>query len=318
MKSIITVLLVTFLIPATALASSLDVDTGSYLNPSPKVVFWGAAVYLNNQGELGTGVALGASVGFWSGPMEIRGKSGTVYGGLWSDQGEFESGGSECYTTSVAAQTFDQYAQKHGDAICVPAQQPYRNPPPVIIVDDNQCGDPCTSPIVLDFQSGAYRLSSAADGVLFDINADGHLERVAWPGSPDSVAFLYLDRNGNGVPDDGAELFGDHTLRADGVKASNGFDALGSYDANQDGRITPSDAVWPQLRLWFDRNRDGIAQGEEAASLASRQVTTLGTAAVWNRRRDRYGNAFLWKALFERSGAAHPFYDVYLTVAPFP
>lgn len=318
MKSIITGLLLTLLIPATALASSLDVDTGSYLNPAPTVVWWGAAVYLNNQGEPGTGVALGASVGLWSGTISMGERSGTVYSGTWSAEAQFESPGGECYTTSVAAQTFDQYNQKYGAAVCVPVQNPYRNPPPVIIADDGQCGDPCTSPIVLDFQSGAYRLSSAAEGVLFDIDADGRLDRVAWPRSPDSVAFLYLDRNGNGIPDDGTELFGNHTLRADGVTASNGFDALISYDANDDGRITASDTVWPQLRLWFDRNRDGIAQGDEAATLASRSVTTLGTAAVWNRRRDAHGNVLLWKALFERDGTAHPFYDAYLTTAQFP
>lgn len=315
MKLLGTIALSCILISNPVWASELTVDTGMYLSPAPTVVWWGSAVYLNNQGDPGIGVALGASVGFWSLGWKVDEMSNTVYSGLWSRDSSFETVGGECFSTSVAAQTFDRYQEKQGETLCVPKKNPYPSPPPVQTVENNQCGDPCSSPIVLDMWSGQYRLSSALDGVMFDINADGRLDRVAWPMSPDTLAFLFIDRNGNGLPDDGAELFGDHSIRADGVRAENGFDALASFDANTDGRITSGDAVWPSLRLWFDRNRDGAAVSEEVVALSTTDVTTLGTAAVWNQRRDVHGNILLWKALFERSGAAHPFYDAYLTIA---
>lgn len=40
-------------------------------------------------------------------------------------------------------------------------------------LDPNQCGDPCTSPIVINLRSGAYALSGADDPVRFDIDGDG-------------------------------------------------------------------------------------------------------------------------------------------------
>lgn len=61
---------------------------------------------------------------------------------------------------------------------------------------------------------------------------------------------LMLDRNGNGHLDDGSELFGDSTILPNGMKGSNGFQALVYYDANGDGRIDANDPIWSQLRVW--------------------------------------------------------------------
>src|SRR5436190_12147755 len=67
------------------------------------------------------------------------------------------------------------------------------------------------SPIVMDLDGNGFHLTSAAAGVQFDLQASGRRDQVSWtePGSHD--AFLVLDRNGNGLIDDGSELFGDHT-----------------------------------------------------------------------------------------------------------
>ena len=62
------------------------------------------------------------------------------------------------------------------------------------------------TPLVIALDN-RYELTSPENGVFFDLDADGNPDRAAWP-RDGSVAFLFNDRNGNGVPDDGAELFG--------------------------------------------------------------------------------------------------------------
>ncbi|HUP66526.1 MAG TPA: hypothetical protein VM557_14740 [Thermoanaerobaculia bacterium] len=94
-------------------------------------------------------------------------------------------------------------------------------PPPPIV----ECLE---SPIIIDIHSGQYRLTSLDDGVSFDIDGDGALDRVSW--ITGSTGLLVMDRNLNGVIDSGQELFGSATLLASGEKAENGFVALGELD----------------------------------------------------------------------------------------
>ena len=67
------------------------------------------------------------------------------------------------------------------------------------------------SPIIVDTARDGYRLTSVANGVYFDVNADGTPERTAWTRRDSDDAFLAMDRNGNGRIDDGTELFGNYT-----------------------------------------------------------------------------------------------------------
>jgi hypothetical protein len=177
---------------------------------------------------------------------------------------------------------------------------------------------------MLDFESASYKVSTAANGVLFDIDGDGKVERVAWP-TGSETAFLFLDRNGNGLPDDGTELFGDHTRLRSGLPAHNGFEALLEFDSDFDGVITRSDAVWSELRLWFDRNRDGHADSTEIVALGDRNLLGISVAPTWVGRTDPAGNMLRWKGMFEAAipagagaSAKRPFYDVYLLTEPAP
>ena len=43
--------------------------------------------------------------------------------------------------------------------------------------------------------------------MYFDLDKNGFAEKTAWIGTEDG--FLALDRNGNGIIDNGGELFGD-------------------------------------------------------------------------------------------------------------
>lgn|GEM_PF-6004123 len=52
-----------------------------------------------------------------------------------------------------------------------------------------------------------------------------------------------IDRNGNGVIDNGSELFGENTLMSNGKYASGGIEVLADLDTNRDGIINADDAL---------------------------------------------------------------------------
>jgi hypothetical protein len=57
----------------------------------------------------------------------------------------------------------------------------------------------------------AFALTSADDGVYFDLNADGIPEKIAWTAPASDDAWLAMNRTANGLSDSGAELFGNRT-----------------------------------------------------------------------------------------------------------
>jgi hypothetical protein len=172
-----------------------------------------------------------------------------------------------------------------------------------------------TSPVMIAL-SNRYELTRAADGVSFDIDADGQAEQVGWTVGGSDTAFVALDRDGNGRIDDGAELFGDHTPRTDGTIAANGFEALKDLDSNADGRLDVSDAVWHKLLLWRDLDHDGQTDAGETERIADSSIVALGTEYRWTGRRDASGNEFRYFGVLEHmknsSVRSDRYYDVYL------
>ena len=132
-------------------------------------------------------------------------------------------------------------------------------------------------PLVLDLDGDGFELLSVKDGVYFDEDAKGLTEKTEWISSDD--ALLAIDLNGDGIINDGSELFGTSTLLADGTRAENGFAALAQYDENQDGRIDAQDAVFSQLTVWQDVNSDGISQQDELFSLQELGITGISLDA---------------------------------------
>jgi hypothetical protein len=120
-------------------------------------------------------------------------------------------------------------------------------------------------PLVLDLDGDGIQTTNVTAGAYFDHTGDGFAEQTGWVDPDDGL--LVMDRNGNGIIDDGKELFGDRTILKNGQRASNGFEALAELDSNKDGKIDATDAAFPQLRIWKDIGEDGVSTPLELYTL---------------------------------------------------
>ncbi len=123
-------------------------------------------------------------------------------------------------------------------------------------------------PLVLDLNgNGEFDVSRPEDGHLFDITGNGTRVQTATAINGDGL--LALDKNNNGIIDSGKELFGDQN------GAANGFQELGNYDSNSDGRIDAQDIIFNRLKLFRDFNKDGETDPGELSDLTSLGVKSL-------------------------------------------
>lgn len=129
-----------------------------------------------------------------------------------------------------------------------------------------RAGDALKDPLVINFEGNAAELTRTK--FAFDIDADGKTDQIAFVG-PNS-GFLALDRNGDGIINDGRELFG--------ALSGNGFADLAAYDTDGDGWIDENDAVFARLLIW-SRDAEG---NDRLEGLLERNVGAiyLGQAAT--------------------------------------
>lgn len=167
-------------------------------------------------------------------------------------------------------------------------------------VCNNDC-DSNESPLVLDLKGNGVQATSLADGVRFDIDADGKENSVAWiKGSRErgwDDAFLARDINKNGKIDNGSELFGSATRMRNGSLPVNGFIALKELDSNSDNKFDRKDKAFREVVLWMDRNQDGKSQRSELIPVAS-LVKSIDLRFEALSDEDQYGNMILASSKF--------------------
>lgn len=93
-------------------------------------------------------------------------------------------------------------------------------------------------PLVINLEGPASDVTDQK--FFFDIDADGTEEEISSLGS--GSGYLALDKNGDGIINDGSELFG--------TTSGNGFQDLAAYDSDNNGWIDEADAIFSKLRIW--------------------------------------------------------------------
>ncbi len=114
-------------------------------------------------------------------------------------------------------------------------------------------------PLVINFDGTATQLTDTK--FSFDLNSNGKAEQISFAGA--GSGFLALDKNGNGVIDNGSELFG--------TQSGNGFADLTAYDGDKNNWIDENDAVYSKLRIW---SKDAAGK-DTLSTLAQRNVGAL-------------------------------------------
>jgi hypothetical protein len=146
-------------------------------------------------------------------------------------------------------------------------------------------GSSVTTPLVLSFDDGPVVFTTGDGAFSIDpkmsVATDWVSEKTPW---------LALDRNENGVIDDGSELFGSASVLASGELASHGFLALAELDVNRDGAVTPADPAFSRLSAWVDADQDRVTDPGELVALADLGVESLSVGYDVVRRCDARDN----------------------------
>jgi len=128
------------------------------------------------------------------------------------------------------------------------------------------------SPIIFTFQNqnGLKDLLDNSKTVLFDLSANNKKEM--WPWVKNTTGFLVWDPLNSGKISSGRQMFGSVTWW---LFFENGYEALSLLDDNFDGILKDEELFG--IKVWFDKNTNGVSDLNEVVSLEMLGIVVIGT-----------------------------------------
>jgi Ca2+-binding RTX toxin-like protein len=154
-------------------------------------------------------------------------------------------------------------------------------------------------PLILDLDNDGIETTNVKDGAYFDHDGNGFAEQTGWTSSDDGL--LVMDRNADGIINDGKELFGDQTILQNGQRATDGFQALAELDTNADGVININDAAFSNLKIWQDIDGDGYSASDELFTLQEMGISSINVVHTDTNILDPQGNTQVQAGTFTRT-----------------
>jgi hypothetical protein len=168
-----------------------------------------------------------------------------------------------------------------------------------------------STPVVLDLNGDGIQTVSAAHGNQFDLNATGATTQHGWVARTDGL--LAMDRNHDGIINNGTELFGSATILSNGQRAGNGYNAMADLDSNHDGKLTAADAHFKDLKVWVDANGNGISDAGELIDLSKLGIIEIDLHAQATTQLNNGNAAGLVSNYKTSDGHTHEVADVWFS-----
>jgi hypothetical protein len=294
----------TVFVTTTAGADYITKEVFMVVNSNATIDVFGSATYYDSSDNQTNG-RISGNLSLFSGPYQLDTPqladwSPFIQYGQAAPELRHEGTYGTCYAASITVESTNvPRSHQYTDGSC--AERPG-------IIREPHGYDLC--PLLVDLDGGGIRTSDAASPVsFFDVNRDGVREASTWTSGDREDAFLWMDINQNHHSDPG-ELFGSGMPLPNGSFATNGFAALAAYDhagagGDENGIIDRRDLVWHQLRLWVDRNHDGVSQQSETFTPAAAQVIEFGLTRALVHAYDASGNNLMLTGTYKRRLLLH-------------
>lgn len=124
-------------------------------------------------------------------------------------------------------------------------------------------------PLVLNFQNNTIAFSDKT--YSFDLNSDGKPVQISFP--INGSGFLAMDKNNDGVINNGSELFGPNT--------GSGFSDLSAYDSDHNGFIDEGDSAYSKLAI-LTKDSSGNDQLRSLKDMNIGAISLQNTATIYN------------------------------------
>ncbi len=139
-------------------------------------------------------------------------------------------------------------------------------------------------PLVLNLDTNIAQVKDMK--FYFDLDADGTEEEISELGA--GSGYLALDKNEDGMINDGSELFG--------TKSGDGFADLAAYDGDGNGWIDEADDVFSKLKIWTKgENGENLLLNLKEADVGAIYLGNASTQFSLNNTETNETNAMIRK-----------------------